>query len=130
MGDGPKLTQRQLLFVEAYLATGNATEAAKTAGYSGNRATLGSIGGENLQKPAIAAEISRRQAEIRERSAVGLEAKRLKLWEIAQQCKVDRPDVAIRAIHELNVMDGDIADVRPKPPGSFEDLLRMVLGAA
>ena len=124
-----RLTQRQLLFVEAYLATGNATEAAKTAGYSGNRVTLGAVGGENLKKPLIAAEISRRQAEIRERSAVGLEAKRLKLWEIAQQCKVDRPDVAIRAIHELNVMDGDIADTRPTPRGSFEDLLRMVLGA-
>ncbi len=123
------LTQKQVKFIEAYLATGNATEAAKTAGYSGNRVTLGAVGGENLKKPLIAAEIRRRQAEIRERSNITLEAKRLKLWEIAQQCKVDRLDVAIRAIHELNVMDGDIADALPTQRGSFEDLLRAVLGA-
>ena len=67
-----RLTQRQLLFVEHYLASGNATEAAKSAGYSGNRATLGAIGGENLKKPVVADEIKRRQAEIRERPAITL----------------------------------------------------------
>jgi phage terminase small subunit len=123
-----RLTQRQLLFVEHYLATGNATEAAKAAGYRGNRVTLSTVGGENMRKPLIADEIKRRQAEIRERSAVTLEAKRLKLWDIAQQCTVDRPDVAIRAIHELNVMDGDIGGPRTTPRSSFEELLGMVMG--
>jgi len=124
-----RLTQRQLLFVEHYLASGNATEAAKSAGYSGNRATLGAIGGENLKKPVVADEIKRRQAEIRERSAITLEQKRLKLWEIAQRCKADRPDLAIRAIHELNVMDGYIAESRPALRESFDGLVRMVVGA-
>ena len=124
-----RLTQRQLLFVEAYLATGNATEAAKSAGYSGNRATLGAIGGENLKKPVIATEISRRQAEIRERSTITLEKKRMKLWEIAQLHWIDDPDAAIKAIHEMNVMDGDIADPRSTVRAwSFEEVLRKMTG--
>ncbi len=53
-----KLTPKQMLFVKAYLANGkNATQAAKTAGYS--EATAGAIGTENLQKPLIRAQIQR-----------------------------------------------------------------------
>ena len=125
----PRLTQRQLLFVEHYLATSNATEAAKLAGYRGNRATLGAIGGENLKKPVIEQEIKRRQAEIRERSTITLEEKRMKLWEIAKLHKLDDPDAAIKAIHEMNVMDGDIADTRSTVRAwSFEEVLRQMTG--
>ena len=55
MADG-KLTLKQRLFVEAYLgkAKGNASEAARLAGYKGNAVTLGSVGAENLKKPQIA----------------------------------------------------------------------------
>ncbi|MCG3171853.1 MAG: hypothetical protein CALGDGBN_03559 [Pseudomonadales bacterium] len=122
-----RLTQRQLLFVEYYLATGNATEAANAAGYRGNRATLGSIGGENLQKPAISAEVSRRQTEIRERSTITLETKRLALWNVVQEHSRTNPDVAIKAIHELNVMDGDVGGSRPKGRvWSFEEVLKEI----
>jgi phage terminase small subunit len=48
------LTQKQRLFVEAYLANPNATEAARRAGYKGNDVTLGQVGAENLKKPQIA----------------------------------------------------------------------------
>lgn len=41
----------------------NATEAARRAGYQGNDNTLGSVGWENLQKPAIADRIKQRLAE-------------------------------------------------------------------
>ena len=40
----------------------NATEAARRAGYKGSANTLRSVGGENLTKPAIRAEIDRRMA--------------------------------------------------------------------
>lgn len=61
------LTPKQRLFVEHYVATKNATQAAELAGYKGNRATLGAVGGENLQKPEIADAISKAiHAEVKE----------------------------------------------------------------
>ncbi len=55
------LTLKQLKFVDAYLgkANGNATEAARIAGYAVPRQQ----GHENLTKPDISAEIARRYAE-------------------------------------------------------------------
>lgn len=59
------LTDKQRVFVEEYLQCWNATEAARRAGYEGNENTLGSVGWENLQKPAIAERISKRiQAKV------------------------------------------------------------------
>jgi len=43
------LTIKQQKFVDSY--SGNATEAARLAGYAGNDTTLASIGNENLRKP-------------------------------------------------------------------------------
>jgi phage terminase small subunit len=57
-----KLTAKQSLFVEAYLATLNATQAAIRAGYSKN--TAGVIGSENLKKPNIRAKIDERLKEL------------------------------------------------------------------
>lgn len=61
-----RLTLKQELFIEAYVATGNATEAARRAGYRGNDVTLQSVGRENLGKPLIAAAIASRTAEARD----------------------------------------------------------------
>lgn len=55
-----KLTTKQRLFVEAYLANPNATQAARKAGYKGNDVTLGAVGAENLKKPHIAKLLSER----------------------------------------------------------------------
>lgn len=57
-----KLTVKQKRFAEAYLKLGNATAAAKEAGYSAK--TAKSIGQENLTKPAVSAYITKRLAEI------------------------------------------------------------------
>lgn len=46
-----KLTTKQYLFVKEYIIDGNATRAAKAAGYS--EKTAYSIGNENLSKPEI-----------------------------------------------------------------------------
>lgn len=58
----PKLTVKQQLFIEAYLGVsrGNATDAARRAGYKGNDKTLGVVGLENLAKPYIAAAVAER----------------------------------------------------------------------
>lgn len=55
-----KLTPKQKKFCELYLKTGNATEAAKKAGYSEKTAAY--IGAENLRKPQISAYLSKRIA--------------------------------------------------------------------
>ncbi|MBM3149599.1 MAG: terminase small subunit, partial [Chloroflexi bacterium] len=55
-----KLTDKQRLFVEAYLECWNATEAARQAGYKGNYATLRTIGCQNLTKLNIREQISER----------------------------------------------------------------------
>ncbi len=55
------LNERQKAFADYYIETGNATEAAKRAGYSEN--TARQIGTENLSKPSISAYIVERMAE-------------------------------------------------------------------
>lgn len=56
-----KLTPKQRRFCEEYLKSGNATEAAKKAGYKEKAAH--SMGAENIRKPAISAYIKRRTDE-------------------------------------------------------------------
>lgn len=62
-----KLTLKQRKFCMAFAgeANGNATEAARIAGYKGNEVTLGAVAYENLNKPQIAAFIEelRQEAE-------------------------------------------------------------------
>lgn len=52
------LTPKQRAFADYYIECGNATEAARKAGYKGNNVTLGAVGAENLKKPQIAAYIA------------------------------------------------------------------------
>lgn len=56
-------TDKQHVFVEIYLKTWNATEAARQAGYKGNDATLASVGYANLRKAEIREQIDARLAE-------------------------------------------------------------------
>lgn len=56
------LTPKQQKFADYYLELGNATEAAKKAGYSEN--TARQIGAENLSKPYILAYIEEKLQEI------------------------------------------------------------------
>lgn len=67
-----KLSAKQQRFVAAFLgdARGNATEAARLAGYqAAKRATLAEIGRENLKKPDIAAAIAGELASVRREGA-------------------------------------------------------------
>lgn len=56
------LTLKQKAFADYYIETGNASEAARRAGYSKNSAYA--IGDENLKKPEISAYIKSRLSEI------------------------------------------------------------------
>lgn len=57
-----KLTPKQRAFADLYLKTGNASEAARQAGYS--QKTAFRSGQENMQKPAILQYIEARTKEI------------------------------------------------------------------
>lgn len=56
------LTPKQKAFVDEFLKCGNATEAAKRAGYSEQSARQ--MGTENLSKPSISSYIQERQKQI------------------------------------------------------------------
>ena len=55
------MTPKQKAFADYYLASGNASDAARKAGYS--KKTAGSIGEGNLKKPEISAYIRERMAQ-------------------------------------------------------------------
>lgn len=57
-----KLTIKQQAFVDEYIITGNATQAAIKAGYS--KRTACSVGGENLRKPAVRQAIDEKLAQL------------------------------------------------------------------
>lgn len=57
-----KLTPKQRAFVDYYIQCGNATEAAKKAGY--NEKSARQIGTENLSKPVISSYIQERMKQI------------------------------------------------------------------
>ena len=61
------LSLKQAKFVAAYIgeANGNATQAARIAGYKGSDAVLQVVGAENISKPMIAAAIAEHKAAIR-----------------------------------------------------------------
>ena len=61
-GDHVKLTEKQKRFVDYYIELGNATEAARRAGYRAK--TAGVIGQENLKKPYLSEAINKRLDEL------------------------------------------------------------------
>lgn len=62
-----KLTPKQLAFVEAYAgpSQGNATDAARRAGYKGNADVLKVTGAKNLARPAVAAALAELTKQVR-----------------------------------------------------------------
>lgn len=63
--ESQELTLKQRKFCLAFVgeANGNATDAARIAGYKGNKITLGAVGAENLEKPQIQARLQELQAQ-------------------------------------------------------------------
>jgi phage terminase small subunit len=96
------LSQKQKLFVEAYLVNPNATEAARKAGYKGNDVTLASVGAENLRKPQIAERLQERvEAEIMSANEV--------LTELAEIAKADWQDfLEIRRDKHGDIIDASL----------------------
>ena len=81
MADKPtkehKFTVKQQRFIDFY--DGNATEAARKAGYKGNDNTLKQVGSENLAKPYISSAIKNRE-EKRSKSTIMSREERQEFW--------------------------------------------------
>ncbi len=97
-----KLSHKQQAFIAEYLKDKNATQAAIRAGYSAKTAAV--IGGENLQKPYIAAAIQEASDKINQDA--GLDATRLR-QEIARLAFADprgilHSDGRTKMLHELD----------------------------
>lgn len=96
-------------FVEHFIRTSSVCESVKAAGYAcKTRGSMDRQGQYLMNNPDVQKAIAAAQQEIKTASRVGTEEKRMKLWSIACKHEDDNPDSAIRAIHELNEMDGDI----------------------
>lgn len=99
------MTPKQALFVAEYLIDGNATRAARTAGYSAK--TANRTASENLSKPDIAAAIATAQAKRLDK--VGITAERV-LREMGRLAFSDvtrlfQPDGSLKPLHELSAED-------------------------
>lgn len=134
MKSNKKLTPKQRSFIDNYLANGgNGTQAAKDAGYKGSPNTLKSVAQENLRKPDIAEKIEAAQNKLKEDLGFTAEWKRERLGQVIERSlqaekvyeiingeKVFsgeyqfKGDTVIRAIAELNKMDGDHAALKIK----------------
>jgi phage terminase small subunit len=75
-----KLTLKQQKFIEVYLQTSNATEAARKAGYKGSDEVLASIGWENLRKLEIKRQIEKRveESEVASNEVIGTLASQMR----------------------------------------------------
>ncbi|WP_257285863.1 terminase small subunit [Endozoicomonas sp. SESOKO1] len=107
---------KQERFVNAYLMDGNATRAAREAGYSERSAHT--QGNRMLKNDEVLNAIAERTDALQQEALITAESKRDTLWRIAQfnaqviaddegQLKMRNPRAATAAISELNKMDGD-----------------------
>lgn len=116
------LTTKQRRFVEAY--DGNATEAARIAGYKGNDGVLAGVGRENLRKPHIARAICERESE-RINPAIMNREERQALWSEMARDRELEPRDRLQASKLLGQSEGDFLQrTEHSVTGSLADALR------
>lgn len=92
-----KMTAKQQRFCDEYLIDLNATQAAIRAGYS--ERTAGTIGNENMQKPAIRAYINERMAE-KEKSLIADQDEILKYLTAVMRGKSQSTEIVVEGTGE------------------------------
>jgi len=104
-----KLTHKQQAFVDAYCGAskGNATDAARRAGYKGSDRALQVMGAQNISKPIIAAALATRAAQVASSRIMTIEQMQEMLTDIAAQAALNGDaQIAINAVKELGKMRG------------------------
>lgn len=102
MSSMKKLTQKQQRFVDEYIISGNATQAAIKAGYSKKTARF--VGAENLTKPNIKAELDKRNAEIKSQKTMDMQEVMERLAAIARG----------ETVEQQVTNKGTVVEVEPK----------------
>jgi len=107
-----KLTLKQQAFIDAYMgeSRGNATDAARRAGYKGSDRVLQVTGTHNLSKPMIAAAIDKRRQELDKSRILTIEQIQEMLSGIAVSAV--KPADQISALKELAKMQGGYAPIQ------------------
>lgn len=124
--EAPVLTEKQRRFVEFYMgqAAGNATEAARLAGYKGNRATLQMVGLQNLSKPMIRKAIDER---VEADPAIKTREDRQRFWSRMMDDKEEAARDRLKASELLGKSQGDFVE-RHEHSGAFS-LVELVTSA-
>lgn len=102
MSSMKKLTQKQQRFVDEYIISGNATQAAIKAGYSKKTARF--VGAENLTKPNIKDELEKRNAEIKSQKTMDMQEVMERLAAIARG----------ETVEQQVTNKGTVVEVEPK----------------
>ena len=114
-----KFTVKQQRFIDFY--DGNATEAARKAGYKGNDNTLKQVGSENLAKPYISSAIKNRE-EKRSKSTIMSREERQEFWtKMALNSKKKDSD-RLKASELLGRSEADFTDIKRIVDKDGEDL--------
>ncbi len=88
------LNRRQRKFVNAMLETGNQTESARRAGYTGSDETLAVTGSQLIRNPKVAAALEAKEALL-ESSAVASQAELREFWTSSMR-GVEQADMSMR----------------------------------
>ena len=103
----PKLTSKQKKFVELY--SGNASEAARMAGYKGSPEVIRQAGAENLTKPYILAAIKEREAP-ESAARIATRAQRQEFWTNVLNDENEKMQDRLRASELLGKSEADFLD--------------------
>lgn len=98
-GKGSRLSEKQLLFIDHYLACLSATEAIKLAGYKTKNPRQ--VGSDLLNHPLVSEEIKKRTADRRERLELTADYVIHKLVDIVESTEAGNPQAALRGLELL-----------------------------
>jgi len=104
----PPVPERMRKFVAAYMETGNATEAARRAGYgNGTDSACAVAGSELLRKPKVKELIEKAQQKLESKSIASREERLQILSELVRGNLEARPGERIRAADLISKMNGE-----------------------
>lgn len=98
-GKGARLCGKLPLFVDEYMIDRNGVQAAKRAGYKSNN--LATLAAQIMTHPLVIEEISRRDAENREKNELTAEYVIQKLVAIVERTEKESPSAALRGLELL-----------------------------
>lgn len=120
------LTEKRRRFVEAYVgeAAGNATQAARIAGYAGNDRTLTSVGSELLTFPDVRQAVDAARREMSKPSIATREERQELLTRFMRGEEPAEAKDRLKATELLGKMHGDFLE-RVELSGSVETTVRV-----